>query len=96
MTPYASPIILPAKGGPLNVNIYNKTDQPLYVNWKKSALIRDERSTSLYNNYIMVSGAASAAIIPIIGVQYAASRTNIAAPCPPRRNGFYSPIERYL
>lgn len=65
------------KGGPLNVKIYNKTDQPLYVNWKKSALIRDERSTSLYNNYIMVSGAASAASYRI--GKYAASRTNIAA-----------------
>jgi hypothetical protein len=41
--------------GPMNVSIYNKTPQPLYVNWKKSALIRDERSFSLYDNNVIVN-----------------------------------------
>ena len=44
------------KGGPFSVNIYNKTDQPLFVNWKKSALIRNEQSLSLYNNNVIISG----------------------------------------
>jgi hypothetical protein len=43
------------KGGPFSVNIYNKTDQPLFVNWKKSALIRNEQSISLYNNNVIIS-----------------------------------------
>jgi hypothetical protein len=44
------------KDGPLNVIIYNKTSQPLYVNWKKSAYIRNEQSVSLYNNNVIVLG----------------------------------------
>jgi len=35
--------------GPISVNVYNKTSQPLYVNWKKSALIRNEHALSYYD-----------------------------------------------
>jgi hypothetical protein len=34
------------------------TDQPLFVNWKKSALIRNGQSISLYNNNIIISANA--------------------------------------
>jgi len=47
------------KGGLLTVSIYNKTDQPLFVNWKKSALIRNEQTTSLFDNNILVRGRSS-------------------------------------
>lgn len=50
--------IFTGKDGPLNVNIYNKTGQPLYVNWKKSAYIRNEQSVSLFNNNVMILGHA--------------------------------------
>jgi hypothetical protein len=46
------------KDGFLNVNIFNKTSQPLYVNWKKSAYIRNEQSVSLFNNNVMILGHA--------------------------------------
>jgi hypothetical protein len=44
---------------PMSINIYNKTNQPLYINWKKSALIRDEHSISLYDRNVNFSGVAS-------------------------------------
>jgi hypothetical protein len=44
------------KGGPFRVDVYNKTTQPLYVNWKKSALIRDERMTSYFDPNVAVYG----------------------------------------
>lgn len=47
------------KGGPISINIYNKSDQPLFVNWKKSALIRNEQSISLYNNNVTISGSTA-------------------------------------
>jgi hypothetical protein len=47
------------QNGPMHVNIYNKTQQPLYVNWKKSALIRDQHSLSFYNSIIQASGTFS-------------------------------------
>jgi hypothetical protein len=46
------------KGGLLTISIYNKTDQPLFVNWKKSALIRNEQTTSLFDNNILIRGRA--------------------------------------
>ncbi len=50
--------IFTGKDGSLNVNIYNKTSQPLYVNWKKSAYIRSEQSVSLFDNNVMILGRA--------------------------------------
>jgi hypothetical protein len=51
---------LVGKGGAVTLNIYNKTDQPLYVNWKKSAFIRDEQATSLFDNNVMIQGNSAA------------------------------------
>lgn len=44
-------------GGPMAVQIYNKTSQPLYVNWKKSAIIRDQHSTSLFDRNVLIDGS---------------------------------------
>jgi hypothetical protein len=49
------------KGGPMSVNIYNKSTQPLYVNWKKSALIRDEHSISLFDRNVNFTASSSSA-----------------------------------
>lgn len=46
-------------GGPMGVDIYNKTSQPLYINWKKSALIRDEHSLSLFDPNVTMTGTAN-------------------------------------
>jgi len=46
------------EGGPVSVNIFNKSSQPLYVNWKKSALIRNEHSLSFYDRNVYFSGDA--------------------------------------
>jgi len=51
---------LEGKGGAVTLNIYNKTDQPLYVNWKKSAFIRNEQTTSLFDNNVMIQGNSAA------------------------------------
>lgn len=45
--------------GPMNVTVFNKTTQPLYVNWKKSALVRYGQTLSLYNRRVEVTGTAS-------------------------------------
>lgn len=47
------------KNAPVSVNIYNKTSQPLYVNWKKSALIRNEHSISYFDRNIYFSGSST-------------------------------------
>jgi hypothetical protein len=51
---------LEGKGGAITLNIYNKTDQPLYVNWKKSAYIRNEQATALFNNNLTIQGNSAA------------------------------------
>jgi hypothetical protein len=38
------------EGGPVWVSIHNKTDKPLYINWKKSAFIKGSFANSLFNS----------------------------------------------
>jgi len=44
------------EGGPVSLTVFNKTDKPLYVNWKKSALIRDSQAISLFNSNVQIGG----------------------------------------
>lgn len=45
------------EGGLMTIAVFNKTDQPVYVNWKKSALINEGKMLSLFNRTVIVSGA---------------------------------------
>ena len=47
------------EGGQMTVTVFNKSNQPLFVNWKKSAVIRDGMMVSLYNRNVTVNGAMS-------------------------------------
>jgi len=47
------------EGGPMNLTVYNKTSQPLYVDWKKSALIEGNQPTSLFNRNVQISGTST-------------------------------------
>ena len=49
------------EAGPMSLSLFNKTDKPLYINWKKSALIRNANSVSLFNPTVIVSGVAATA-----------------------------------
>jgi hypothetical protein len=65
------------KGGLLTISIYNKTDQPLFVNWKKSALIRNQQTTSLFDNNILIRGRSYGSAYR--NKSFAASNTNFTA-----------------
>lgn len=47
------------ENGPLEVEIKNKLDEPLYVNWKKSALILGDQAISYSGNKIALDGKYS-------------------------------------
>jgi len=47
------------EGGPLSIILTNKTDKPLFVNWTKSALIRDGEAFSLIDRNVRISGSFS-------------------------------------
>lgn len=51
------------QGGPINLTVFNKTAQPLFIKWKKSALIRDGHSTVLFNHTVQVNGAIATTTI---------------------------------
>jgi hypothetical protein len=53
------------EGGPMSLTIYNKTNKPLFVNWKKSALIRDGHATSLFNSSVQITGDIATSSIAI-------------------------------
>ncbi|WP_276503772.1 hypothetical protein [Terrimonas pollutisoli] len=45
------------EGGLLTIAVFNKANQPLYIKWKKSALINDGEAMSLFKKGVIVSGA---------------------------------------
>ena len=47
------------EGGQVTVTVFNKSTQPLFVNWKKSAVIRDGMMVSLYNRNVIANGTMS-------------------------------------
>jgi len=47
------------EGGQMNVIVFNRSNQPLFVNWKKSAVIRDGIMVSLFNRNVIANGAMS-------------------------------------
>jgi hypothetical protein len=44
------------EGGPVTMTVFNKTDKPLFVNWKKSALIRGGEAFSLLDHNVQITG----------------------------------------
>jgi len=62
------------EGGPMNLTVYNKTTQPLYIDWKKSALIKEGQSISLFNANVNVNGSiATTSYQPVRSVTSSAS-----------------------
>ena len=47
------------EGGPITMTVFNKTDKPLFVNWKKSSLIRGGESFSLLDHSVQITGGYS-------------------------------------
>ena len=45
------------EGGQMIVTVFNKSNQPLFVNWKKSAVIREGMMISFFNRNVIASGA---------------------------------------
>jgi hypothetical protein len=46
-------------GGPVTITAFNKTNQPMFINWAKSAIIRDGQSFSLYGANSAFVGSAT-------------------------------------
>ena len=44
---------------PLNIEVFNKLNEPLYVNWAKSALIAGDKAYSFTGDEIKISGSTS-------------------------------------
>jgi hypothetical protein len=51
------------KDCPLNIHVYNKLSVPLYVNWRKSAVIIDNKKISLWEDRSSIEGTVDAASI---------------------------------
>jgi hypothetical protein len=66
---------------PIHVTIYNKLDEPVYVDWKRSALISDNQSYSYADNAVQINGDVSGVSIGR-GVAYSAGSVNAQAILP--------------
>lgn len=45
-------------GGPVRISIYNKLDVPLYVSWKRSALVLNDQSNTYWQNQSRLQATA--------------------------------------
>lgn len=60
------------QGGSLVIDIFNKLSQPLYVNWRKSALIIEDESFTLWKDEASFNGVSSSeGVMDDNGVAYA-------------------------
>lgn len=50
--------------GPVQITIYNKTSEPLEINWKRSALIMNDKATSYYTPNMTMSGSIDHLYVP--------------------------------
>jgi hypothetical protein len=45
--------------GPVNITIYNKTNEPVEINWRKSALIYNQQAIAYYSANMSLNGVAT-------------------------------------
>src|SRR6185436_1232129 len=45
--------------GPVKITVYNKTSMPIYIDWKKSAIIYGDKAYSYYSPDMQLSGTTS-------------------------------------
>jgi hypothetical protein len=59
------------QGGSLVIDIFNKLDKPLYVDWRKSALIIEDESFTLWKDEASLNGVSSSVgVVDNNGVAY--------------------------
>ena len=49
---------------PISITVYNKMDEPLFVDWQRSALIIDDVATSYYQEKAPIQGQTESSYIP--------------------------------
>ena len=47
------------KNAPIQLNIYNKLNEPLYIDWERSAMILDDKSYSYGDDAVQINGNVS-------------------------------------
>ena len=57
--------------GPVKISVYNKTSMPIYIDWKKSAIIFGDKAYSYYSPTLQLSGNTST-----VGYRYNYSNLN--------------------
>jgi hypothetical protein len=66
---------------PIHVTIYNKLNEPVYVDWRRSALISDNQSYSYADDAVQINGDVSGVSIGR-GITYSAGSVNAQATLP--------------
>lgn len=69
------------QNAPIHMNIYNKLNEPVYVDWERSALITGERSYSYADEIVQISGDANTTSIGK-GLTFSNSSINAQATLP--------------
>jgi hypothetical protein len=52
-------------GGPVSIMIFNKTNQPLYIDWRRSSIIVNNKAISYFNPNVRIDGTISSQSIQL-------------------------------
>lgn len=63
---------------PVSIKIFNKTDQPLYIDWQKSAVVTNGKARSLFSNSGKIKGEINGELVQLNNVS-TTYQSNIAA-----------------
>lgn len=70
------------RNAPVTIDVYNKLNEPLYIDWKRSALIVNDRPVSYANSQLHISGSISASSIGNRNSSYSSGTINAVADLP--------------
>ncbi|PTQ98006.1 hypothetical protein C8P68_103165 [Mucilaginibacter yixingensis] len=70
------------KNAPINVAVYNKLNEPIYVDWKRSAYIIDKKAVSFSDRAVKVNGTFDAATSRSTGASYTSGSLQATANLP--------------
>jgi hypothetical protein len=70
------------RNAPINLDVFNKLNQPLYIDWQRSAFIMDDKAVSYANNQVRINGEIAGASIGNKQVNFSNANIDAVATLP--------------
>lgn len=70
------------KNAPINLVIFNKLNEPLYIDWQRSAFIMNDKAVSYVNDQVNITGDISGSSVGNQNINYSSGSLNATATLP--------------